>query len=248
MLPVTTKTTKKAPLQPYHKARNFISISLIVLLLGNLILQANHSSVGCTWTSSGKTQACNGFNPAGRCIASAVIMTESSNNLTMEIDCPWSSRALGVTYLSYLLTLVMCILFLPKVNIRSYTTLMVSGILSSILLVAGCSLMITDIIQGHDYYTKTPLLKYTYTQNWYIISAVVVGLITLVALAQAILAYKLYATQKKGGNNTVASGTARGGVTIGGSNNTNAQERYMRMNQTKLNSTQEVNFHCFMSL
>jgi hypothetical protein len=229
MLPVTTKTTRK-PLQPFHKVRNIISISLIILLLINLFIQANHSSVGCTFTSNGKSQACNGFNPSGRCATSAVIMSETSNNVTIEIDCPWSSRASGVTYLSYLLTLVMCILFLPKVNIRSSTTLMVSGILSTILLVAGCSLMVTDVIDGHDYYTKTPLKLYTYSQKWYIVSAVFVGIIALVALAQAVLAYKLYAIQKKGGNNVTASGTARGGVTIGGSNNTNPQERYMRMN------------------
>ncbi len=228
MLPVTAKTTRKAPLQPYHKARNMISISLIILLLANLIIQANHSSVGCNMTSNGKTQTCNGLMPSGRCAASALFMTETSNDVTLEIDCPWSSRASGVTYLSYLLTLVMCILFLPKVNIRSFTTLMVSGILSTILLVAGCSLMITDVIDGHNYYHNTPLQKYTYSQKWYIISVVFVGIITFVALAQAILAYKLYTTQKKGGNNAIASGTARGGVTIGGSNNTNPQERYMR--------------------
>jgi len=228
MLPVTTKTSRKA-LQPYHRARNIISVSLIVLLLANLVIQANHSSVGCTFTSNGKTKACNGINPSGSCAASAVTMTETSNNVVMEIDCPWSSRASGVTYLSYLLTLVMCILFLPKVNIRSYTTLMVSGILSTILLVAGCSLMITDVIEGHDYYTKSPLKNYKYSQKWYIFSAVFVGIITIVALVQAVFAYKLYARQKKGGSNQVfASGTARGGITIGGSNNTNPQERYMR--------------------
>lgn len=215
--------------KPFERARNISSICIIIFIIANLFIQTGYSSVNCTFGLDGETQSCNRGMVAGKCAASALGMTRTSNSVVLTVECPWGSTVSGVTYLSYLLTLITCILFLPCVSIKSPTFLLVSGILSTILLVVGCSLMVSDIIEGHNYYTKSGFKNYTFNQTWYIVTAVFVGIITLAALGQAILGYKLYSLNNNGGPGAVISSTAAGGVTIGG-NDKNAKERYMRMN------------------